>query len=195
MVIWNESNEAGRARADALCFYSNQRKTWFFLIRCHLRIKKKPGKGPLTMERELNSPGEMLRRIAFIIYIGCWTAALVNGVLALLHLHPQRLLLTIPAIAICLAMKRGGERHLDFHRLARSFPLGEPADRLPHPLRKDVEELLQRLAVDGIDWQERHENRQQLRALLEKDPRLFSIFRSEIAARCPTLLQGAPPDA
>jgi len=147
------------------------------------------------MERELNSLGEMLRRITFIIYLGCWTATLVFGGLALLHLHPQRLLLTMPAIVFCLAMKRGGERHLDFRRLARSFPLGDPADRLPHTLRKEVEELLQKLAADGIAWQDRHESRQRLRTLIEKDPRLLSIFRAEIAARCPTLLHGTPGDA
>ena len=147
------------------------------------------------MERELNSPSEMLRRIAFIIYICCWIATLVFGGLALLHLHPQRLLLTVPAIAICLAMKRCGERYLDFRRLARSFPLGDPEDRLPHTLRKEVEELLQKLAADGVAWQVRHETRQRLRTLINKDPRLLSIFRTEIAARCPTLLHGTPRDA
>jgi len=147
------------------------------------------------MERELNSPGEMLRRFAYIIYIGCWTVTLVFGGLALLHFHPQRLLLTMPAIAICLAMKRGGERHLDFRRLARSFPLGDPADRLPNSIKKEVEDLLRKLAADGIAWQDRHESRQRLRTLIEKDPRLLSIFRTEIAARCPTLLHGTPRDA
>ena len=147
------------------------------------------------MERELNSPGEMLRRIAFIIYLGCWTATLVFGGLALLHFHPQRLILTMPAIAICLAMKRGGERNLDFRRLARSFPFGDPADRLPHTLKKEVEELLKNLAADGIAWQDRHESRQRLRTLIEKDPRLLSIFHTEIAARCPTLLRTTPRDA
>jgi len=147
------------------------------------------------MERELNSPREMLRRIAFIIYLGCWTATLVFGGLALLQFHPQRLLLFMPALAFCLVMKRGGERYLDFRRLAKSFPLGDPADRLPHTLKKEVEELLRKLAANGIAWQDRHECRQRLRKLIEKDPRLLSIFRTEIAARCPTLLHGTPRDA
>ena len=147
------------------------------------------------MERELNSPGEMLRRFAFIIYIGCWTATLVFGGLALLNFHPQRLLLTMPAVAICLAMKHSGERHLDFHRLARSFPFGDPADRLPQGLRKETEQLLQKLAADGIAWQDRHESRQRLRTLIEKDPRLLSVFRSEIAVHCPILLHSKHRDA
>jgi hypothetical protein len=186
-------NESGRVRAGTSACCQNYGRIDLFSFVANSKIKS--WQGLLTMERELNSPGEMLRRIAFIIYIGCWTATLVHGALALLQFHTQAVLLTLPAVAFCLAMKRGGERYLDFHRLARSFPLGDPADRLPHSLRKEAEELLQRLAADKIAWQDRHESRQRLRTLIEKDPRLLSIFRTEIAARCPTLLRGTTRDA
>ena len=102
---------------------------------------------------------------------------------------------SMPAIAFCLAMKRGGERYLDFRRLARSFPFGDPADRLPHTLRKEAEVLLQKLAADEIAWQDRHESRQRLRTLIEKNPRLLTVFRSEIAVHCPILLHSQHRDA
>jgi hypothetical protein len=147
------------------------------------------------MERELNSPGEMLRRIVFIIYLGCWTVTLVFGALAILHFHPQKILFTIAAIVVCLAIKHAGEQHLDFRRLARSFPTSDPADVLADSLRKEVEELLLKLAADDIVWQDRHEIRQRLKTLIEQDPRILSIFRTEFLALCPAMVQREPRDA
>ena len=147
------------------------------------------------MERELNPPEEMLRRIAYILYIGCWTVTVVFGGLAILHLHFQKILIAIAAAAFCMKMKHAGEQHLDFRRLARSFPTGDPADKLSNSLRKEVEGLLRKLAADDIAWQERHEIRQRLKTLTEKDPRILSIFRTEFLALCPAMLQREPRDA
>jgi hypothetical protein len=137
----------------------------------------------------------MLRRIAYILYIGCWTVTGVFGGLAILHLHPPQILIAIVAATACIKIKRAGEQHLDFRRLARSFPTGDPADILPAPLRNEVEGLLHKLAADDIAWQDRHEIRQRLKTLIEKDPRILSIFRKEFSAVCPAMLQREPRDA
>jgi len=92
------------------------------------------------------------------------------------------------AAAACLKLKRFGEQHLNFRRLARSFPAGDPADRLSAPVRNEVEDLLHRLAVEDIAWQDRHEIRQRLKTLTEKDSRILSIYKTEIAAVCPAML-------
>jgi len=147
------------------------------------------------MERELNPPGEMLRRIVFILYLGCWTVTLVFGALAILHFHPQKIMLAIAAAAVCLAMKHAGEQHLDFRRLARSFPNSDPADVLADSLRNEVEELLHKLTADDIVWQDRHEIRQRLKILTEKDSRILSIFRTEFSVVCPAMLHREPKDA
>ena len=147
------------------------------------------------MERELNPPEEMLRRIAYILYIGCWTVTLVFGGLAILNLHFPKILIAIVAAAVCMKMKRAGDQHLDFRRLAGSFPTVDPADILSAPLRNEVESLLHKLSADDIAWQDRHEIRQRLKTLIEKDPRILSIFRTEFSAVCPAMQHREPRDA
>jgi hypothetical protein len=181
----NDSPRPARGRHEG-----HRRPVIFHLL--HKPYSRAGRQGPLDMERELNSPGEMIRRIVFIIYLGCWTVTLVFGALAILHFHPQKIMFAIGAIAVCLAIKHAGEQHLDFRRLARSFPTSDPADVLADSLRQEVEELLHKLAADDIVWQDRHEIRQRLKILIEKDPRILSIFRTEFSAVCPAMLHREP---
>ncbi len=143
--------------------------------------------------REINPPDEILRRLLYIGYIAAWTTA---AVLLLLGLVQGRMAFLGSALLLglfCLLLKNFGERRLQFKRLARSFPFGDPADELPEEVRIEAEALFQILAHEGLDWQQRHDVRGKLTRLVEESPWLLDLYRAEFEAYAPTLRARAVP--
>jgi hypothetical protein len=102
--------------------------------------------------REMNSLDEIFRRLVFIAYICGWTGMVVTGTIVLLQHKTGLLAVAILLLGTSLVLKFYGEQHLDFQRLAKSFPTGSRIDEIPMELRKEVDELFKRLNAT-TDWQ------------------------------------------
>lgn len=139
------------------------------------------------MDRELNPPDEIFRRLLYILYLGLVTAALLLGVLALARTRYDYLFVAGLLGLAGFLLRRFGRRRLEFARLAASFPYDGQAGGLSGRQRREVERLLQESVRQGIGWVERQELRQRLTALLEEEPRLWQAYHREILDIFPAL--------
>jgi hypothetical protein len=106
------------------------------------------------MAREINPPDEILRRVIFVVYLLCWTGMAITATIGLLQHRFGLLSAAVLLLGASLFLKVYGERHFEFHRLAKSFPTGNRIDEIPWELRKEVESLFKRFS-SSADWQER----------------------------------------
>ncbi len=134
------------------------------------------------MHRELNRPDEIIRRLLFVVYLISWVTTILLAVIGLVNGRFSLLALSIMLFSGCLVFKQYGEHSLQFKRLARSFPFGEPADELPMDLRQRLENLFAEFHATQKDWQKRQELRHELAALLKKNPEISKIYPREIAS-------------
>ncbi len=139
------------------------------------------------MHRETNPPEEMFRRLFYVIYLALLAGTALSGTIALAQSRPGYLVVALFLGFLSLRCKHYGKRYLDFDRLFRSFPYGEPADDISPAFRMEIEEIIRESHMQDIGWIVRQELRQRLAELVEKDARLFEIYREEIAAIHPTL--------
>ncbi len=138
------------------------------------------------MNRELNTREEMLKRLAYIVYVGCLFVGFVFVVRGLAGSRLTELLGggALGALAFCL--RRQGYRYLEFRRLARSFPMGSREDALSKENRKALEALLHRFHQTE-DWVERQEIRAHLERLVAREPLLLEAYRHELTTVHPAL--------
>ena len=134
------------------------------------------------MHRELNQPDEIIRRLFFVAYLLGWIATILLAVIGLAQGRFSLQALSVVLLSCCLVFKQYGQHSLQFKRLARSFPFGEPADELPTDLRQRLEKLFAEFHATKKDWQKRQELRHELAALLKKNPEISKIYPQEIAS-------------
>ena len=133
------------------------------------------------MHRELNTKEEMLKRIVYSIYVVSLFFCSVFGLRGLLAWRPGEILAAILLGGVAFTLKRFGMRHLEFKRLAQSFPLGSDADRLSKEERKKVECLLSEFHT-ASDWVDRQDIRARLEELVEQKPFIWDVYGHEIRA-------------
>lgn len=139
------------------------------------------------MNHEFNPPAEMLRRLAYVIYLALLAGTAVSAIIALAQARSDQFLVATLLALLATALKHFGKRHLHFERLFNSFPYGNKADDIPLKLRQDLKKLLEESNAPGLTWQERQNLRSRLADLILKEPRLLAIDRSRILAIHPTI--------
>lgn len=139
------------------------------------------------MQRQLNDPTEIRRRLTFVIYISCWVATIIFAVLGLTQGQFSHLVISALLAAAGLMIKQMFGEGFDFKRMARSFPFGTPEDALPDTLRQEVESLFQQFDAEEQNWQKRMELRKELATLVKKNPELLDVYPRKILAVNPKL--------
>lgn len=139
------------------------------------------------MQREINPPEEIIKRLLFVLYLFVSIVFVIAGLLAAVQQRVDYLRIALLAGGIAISLHVTGKRYLDFERLSGSFPYG--AEILDHDLElyQEVKKILADAAsVDG-DWQQRQKLRTRLVSLLEANPQLWQEFEREIYEVFPAL--------
>ncbi len=132
------------------------------------------------MNRQINSPKEMARRLAFLIYAGLVIVFSVEMVVSIAQPNLKNLSVAIIAFFALAAVRRFGYCRLDFKRLAESFPDGCARDLVPEAVRAEVESLVEEFLVPGTDWVRRTEIRHRLVELEETQPEIIDAYSSDL---------------
>ena len=132
------------------------------------------------MHRQLNSPLEMGRRLAFLVYVIVFFAYIFSCVIALARRGIAEFAMAGTAFVLLLAFRYGGYRWLDFERLCQSFPVGCSKDCIPEEIRLEVESLIYTFHADGTDWTRRLAIRRRLVQLEEAEPEVAKAYEEEL---------------
>ena len=135
---------------------------------------------------ELNTPEEMLKRLLYVLYLGCLFFGFLFGLMGLFGGHGGALLTAALLAASAILLKYIGVRHLEFPRLAASFPMGAPEDTLSKEIRTKFVALISAFH-DNDSWAERQAIRRKLARLVKQHPPLLDAFGREIAEVHPNL--------
>lgn len=138
------------------------------------------------MQREINPPDEIIRRLFFVLYLFMMVFLFVVGLLGLVQQRYDYLQLACLGGAAAFALRRYGKRHLDFDRLAESFPHGIE-DGPDRQICRQVSEILAEASRREVDWQQRQQLRQKLIALMEENPETWPWFQRDVAEVFPAL--------
>ncbi|MDH3393950.1 MAG: hypothetical protein OEL66_08080, partial [Desulfobulbaceae bacterium] len=128
------------------------------------------------MQREINPPDEIVRRLCFVLYIFALVFLFVSSLLGLVQQRYDYLRMAFLGGAVAVVLRSYGKRHLEFDRLAGSFPYGVEEDALHPELCQEVTDILADASRSGVDWPQRQELRQRLLAILEQNPELWQWF-------------------
>ena len=132
------------------------------------------------MNREINPPKEIAKRLLFVLcLISCFGSA-AYLLIALAGQQPGEILFGLLALGISGLFYFSGRHFLDFSRLASSFPAGEEGDDISDDLRTSTEKILDEIADPETDWMTRHDLRRKLALLLSEEPRLKDLYRQQI---------------
>ncbi|MDF7825740.1 hypothetical protein P4B35_17055 [Pontiellaceae bacterium B12227] len=132
------------------------------------------------MCRELNSPAEMGRRLAFLVYIIVFTSYIFSCVIALVQPGVEEAVVACGALALLVGIRYAGYRWLDFKRLSDSFPGGCAMDQIPPKIRTEVESLVHEFHAPGTDWTRRGAIRRRLVQLEEEKPEIIEAYEEEL---------------
>ncbi len=134
------------------------------------------------MDREVNPPDEIIRRIFFVLYIFCWVSLIIVGTIGLLEGQENYLIIAAILFIISLKMKHFCESRLHFGRLAKSFPAGSRIDEIPKELQIELEDLFSQYEKTQSNWIKRQEIRVRLAAIISEDPSLMDVYGDRIRA-------------
>ena len=132
------------------------------------------------MHREFNSPVEILRRLAYVVYVLVFLAYLISCVVALARPGKAEIIVACCAFCALAAVRWIGHRWLDFGRMTESFPCGCPLDRVPEAVRDEVETLVEEFSADNTEWTRRVEIRHRLIELEEQVPEIIHAYESDL---------------
>lgn len=138
------------------------------------------------MNNELNSREEMQKRLAYIAYVGCCCGGLVFGIRGILAERGDEVIVALILVSIAVFLKGLGDKHWEFARLARSFPMGCRDDLLSPRSRSEMKRLLREFHQSS-DWIARAEIRQQLETLVRNEPLLWDAYRDDLRDVHPVL--------
>lgn len=129
---------------------------------------------------ELNPPMEMVRRLAFLVYVLVFTTYLFSCVIALVRPGGSETVVALTSFSALAVIRYAGYRWLDFKRLSDSFPGGCAMDRIPQKVRTEVESLVHEFHANGTDWTRRVAIRHRLVELEELEPELQTAYEEEL---------------
>jgi len=132
------------------------------------------------MRGELNSPVEVLRRLAYLLYVLIFLVYILSCVIVLARPGIAEVGVSVGSFLALLLIRQAGYRWLDFQRLSESFPTGCALDRIPEPVRTEVEDLVAEFHSAETEWPRRAEIRHRLIELEEQQPEIIPAFESEL---------------
>lgn len=132
------------------------------------------------MYRELNSPAEMVRRLAFLGYVVVFIIYLFSCVIALARPGIGETIVACSSLLLLIGIRYAGYRWFDFKRLADSFPAGCALDSIPVTVRTEVESLVWEFHAAGTDWTRRGAIRRRLVQLEEEEPEIIDAYEAEL---------------
>ncbi len=133
------------------------------------------------MYRQLNSPREIGRRLCFLVYILSGAVFCIELVVTVARPGTFHLSIAFAAFAALSVIRRAGYRWLDFERLFESFPEGCALDRVPEPVREEVERLVVEFDTRATDWVRRTEIRHRLVELEVAQPEIIEAYSKELS--------------
>jgi hypothetical protein len=148
--------------------------------------------GRLGMNRELNTKEEMLKRLAYVVYVGCLFFGFLFIIRGLVSERAEEVFASVLLGAVAFVLRQTGIRRWEFRRLAESFPLG----KMEHPLsiakQRQVEQLIEDFHK-ARGWSERQAIRQSLEGLVREEPVVADAYHRELSAVHPTLFRVTLP--
>ncbi|MBN2527048.1 MAG: hypothetical protein JXR76_11695 [Deltaproteobacteria bacterium] len=138
------------------------------------------------MKREFNTPDEMLKRLIYVVYLACLFFGFGFAIMGILGGQLFAALLSVVFLPAAVALKIYGGRHLEFKRLAESFPLGSLGDSISKETRSRFETLVTAFHT-ADDWTERQAIRLEMTEMVQVQPLLRHVFDREIAEIHPRL--------
>lgn len=132
------------------------------------------------MYRQLNSPSEIGRRLAYLLYIFIFMIYLFSCVIALAKHRPGDISVAVLAFAGLCAIRYSGYRWFDFQRLTQSFPVGCAKDCVPIKIRTEVESLVFEFHAPEAEWARRAAIRKHLLELEEQVPEIYEAYEAEL---------------
>jgi hypothetical protein len=142
------------------------------------------------MRHELNTPLEMLKRLVYVLYVGCLFIGFLFGIMGLLGGHSDALVAATILAGSATFLRYIGVRRLEFARLALSFPMGGPGDTLSKETRTQFENLISAFHANE-DWANRQAIRHRIATLVRQHPPLIDVFGKAIAEVHPNLYHSA----
>jgi hypothetical protein len=139
------------------------------------------------MDRELNPPDEIIRRLIFVIYLAGWLTAVTLLVIGIDRHRFWYVSIGLSIGVLNMFLRRFGKKNLEFNRLAKSFPFGTKEDEVPLQLRAEMQNILQTYQDNNINWRKRQDLREKLTKLVDQEPRILEAYGNQIYAVHPRL--------
>lgn len=139
------------------------------------------------MNREINPPDEIIRRIIFIIYLAGWLSAITLSVMGIAQNRFWHVALGLLIGGFNIFLRRFGKRSLEFDRLVKSFPFGSKEDEIPAQLRAEIQNIFQEYQNVGANWTKRQELREKLTELVKQEPLILEAYGNQIYVVHPRL--------
>lgn len=144
----------------------------------------------MMSDREINNPAEMLRRLAYSLYLIAWFCAMCGVVLTLSTHTTDALVWTLILFSLLSLLHTIGYRKLDFSRMNKSFPSGCKGDLLRESTRKRVKNLIHEFRCPDTDGFRRQEIRIIIRQLTQKEPAILNAYGPELECVIPGITSG-----
>lgn len=132
------------------------------------------------MRSQLNSPLEMVRRCAYLIYVAVFLTYLFSCVVALSRHGRGDIVTACAAFLLLVSVRYAGYRWLEFERLGKSFPAGCARDCVPPKIRTEVESLIYEFHAPGTEWPRRAAIRRYLMELEGRTPEIIEAYEEEL---------------
>ena len=140
--------------------------------------------------RDINNLKEMLRRLAYFLYLVSWFCAMCATVLSIASRTTGALVWTLSLFVLVCWLHHIGFRRLDFTRMSKSFPSGCKADLLRESTRTQVKNLIHEFRCPDTDGFRRQEIRITIRELTEEEPAILNAYGRELEYLIPGITAG-----
>ena len=140
--------------------------------------------------RDINNPKEMLRRLAYFLYLLTWFCAICAATLTLSTHTTAALVWTLVLFALLCLLHYIGFRSLDFSRMSRSFPSGCKGDLVRESTRRQVKDLVHEFRCPDTDGFRRQEIRITIHELTQQEPAILHAYGPELEYLIPGITSG-----
>jgi hypothetical protein len=140
--------------------------------------------------RDINNPKEMLRRLAYSLYLMTFFGAIASTILAIATHRIDALIWTLVLFSLLYLLHYIGFRSLDFSRMEISFPSGCKGDLVRESTRRHVKNLIHEFQCPDTDGYRRQEIRITICQLTQEEPAILHAYGPELECLIPGITAG-----
>ena len=140
--------------------------------------------------RDINNPKEILRRMAYSLYLMTFFGAMAATVLTVATRRTEALVWTLVLYSLLCLLHYIGLRSLDFSRMHNSFPGGCKGDLVRESTRKQVKSLIHEFQCPDTDGYRRQEIRIIICQLTQEEPAILNAYGPELEYLIPGITAG-----